>query len=135
MNARRRPGAYPRMSQSNPMFTVSQRQMRAMSELIADEFVIRCREFLRSNYPDTTAAPDEELDRLTREAIALGENMRLRNEFSVQRLLALGQEFGFNQATELPTTLRELVFSAAPEEVRLDLLEDHLDPEGEDNEE
>jgi len=116
------------MSQSPPLFTVGQRQMRAMSGLIADEFVVRCRDFLRSNYPATAAAPDEELDRMTHDAIDLGESLRLRNELSVQRLLALRQDHGFTRDTELPASLRELISSAAAEEVRLDLLEDHLDP-------
>ena len=116
------------MTPSEPLFTFGKKQMRAMSGLVADEFVVRCREFLRSNFPETASAPDEELDRMTRDAIDLGESLRLRNELSVQRLLALRQYHGFTRDTELPASLRELISSSAAEEVRLDLLEDHLDP-------
>ena len=123
------------MTRTEPLFIIGKKQARAMSGLVANEFVVRCREFLRSNYPATASAPDEELDRMTRDAIDLGESLRLRNEISVQRLLALRQDHGFTKETELPAALRELISSPAAEGVRLDLLEDHLDPGEADEEE
>ena len=53
----------------------------------------------------------------------------------LDRLLPEVMQRAAQPGVDPPAALRELICSAAPEEVRLDLLGDHLDPGEEEDEE
>ena len=111
------------MAGSDQVFIVNKDQMRAISELVANEFVVRCRGFLRQNFEELSTRSDEYLDYLTRSTIQFGKELNFRKERSVQRLLAMRQQFGITSGTDIPKKELDAITTETDETARLDHLE------------
>lgn len=111
------------MAQPDPLFIISRKQMRSMSGLVADEFVIACRAFLRENFKELAGSSDDELDAQTGATIEFAKHLGFHKEMSVQRLLAMRHVFGMTPKTHIPEVHLRDITVTTDEEVRLDHLE------------
>ena len=77
------------------MLRIHKEQMVELARVAIDDFIDRVRDHLRETYPPRTAeASDEELDALTRAAIARGPRYGLESEHDLSRFAELLLELG-----------------------------------------